>query len=225
MGFDEKTIRFLKQLARNNRREWFQENKPRYEDCVRTPALNFIEAMSPRLEKLSGCVLAEARKVGGSLMRPYRDTRFAKDAPPIKTNIGIQFRHRMGKDVHAPGWYVHIEPWRCFLGAGVWHPDSAALTKIRAYIDQHGKSWESVLSRRSLSSDWSPTGEQLVRPPRGYSADHPFLKWLKYKDHILVHEVSGQDVVGPQFESYVAKRFRTSLPFMVQLCEALGLPF
>ena len=225
MAFSKATLTFLKQLAQNNEREWFNENKQRYEQQVRTPALNFIESMASPLQKLSDCVTAEAKKVGGSLMRPYRDTRFAKDAPPIKTNIGIQFRHRLGKDVHAPGWYVHIEPGQCFLGAGVWRPDSASLRQIRRSIDQDGKQWAGILKRAGLVRDWELGGESLSRPPQGFSKDHPYLELLKYKDHILLHKFSDKQVYAEDFETYVLKRFKSSLPYMIQLCQALGVPF
>ncbi len=107
--FPKGTIPFLKMLVKNNSREWFHENKANYELVIREPALDFIKAMAPELEKISPHFRALPKKVGGSLMRVYRDTRFAKDKTPYKTNIGIQFRHELGKDVHAPGFYLHIE--------------------------------------------------------------------------------------------------------------------
>ncbi|MGI9257968.1 MAG: DUF2461 domain-containing protein, partial [Gammaproteobacteria bacterium] len=126
-GFPAQTAKFLTELANNNARDWFNVNKQRYEDHVLEPALTFINAMEPRIEKISPHFLAVAKRTGGSLMRVYRDTRFSKDKTPYKTNIGIQFRHELGKDVHAPGFYLHIQPKNCFLGAGIWRPDSDAL--------------------------------------------------------------------------------------------------
>ena len=111
--FSKKTIAFLKELSKHNNRDWFNENKQRYEDEVRTPALEFIESMAPALRRISPYFDASAKKVGGSLMRVYRDTRFGEDKTPYKTNIGIHFRHVRAKDVHAPGFYVHIEPTEC----------------------------------------------------------------------------------------------------------------
>ena len=101
-GFPKSCIPYLKKLAKNNNRPWFNEHKQRYEDDVRSPALAFVEVMGPQLKKhLSPHFLAQPKKVGGSLMRVYRDTRFANDKTPFKTNVGIQFRHELGKDVHA----------------------------------------------------------------------------------------------------------------------------
>ena len=84
------------------------------------PALQFITAMAPRLDSISTNFLALPQKSGGSLMRIHRDVRFSSDKRPYKTNVGIQFRHVMGKDVHAPGFYFHIEPGVVFVGAGLW---------------------------------------------------------------------------------------------------------
>ena len=117
-GFGSDTINFLKQLAENNNRDWFAENKSRYERCVVDPAFQFISSMGNELDSLSSHFEAVPKKQGGSLMRVYRDTRFGKDKTPYKTNIGIQFRHEAGKDVHAPGYYMHIEPDNVFVGVG-----------------------------------------------------------------------------------------------------------
>ena len=114
--FTSRTFRFLRKLAANNDRDWFQANKARYESNVREPCLAFIRAFRKPLERISPFFVASDRRVGGSLMRVYRDTRFSRDKTPYKTNVGIQFRHELGKDVHAPGFYVHIAAGECFLG-------------------------------------------------------------------------------------------------------------
>ena len=119
--FSKATLEFLDELDANNNRTWFEANKQRYESLVRGPALDFIEAMGPVLKTFAPHFRVDPRKTGGSLMRVYRDTRFSHDKTPYKTNIGIQFRHALGKDVHAPGFYVHIAADECFFAAGCWH--------------------------------------------------------------------------------------------------------
>jgi len=146
-GFQPTIFRFLEELADNNNRPWFQENKGRYERDVREPCLAFIRAFRPRLKKISPFFVASDRRVGGSLMRVYRDTRFTKDKTPYKTNAGIQFRHEFGRDIHAPGFYVHIAPDECFLAMGLWRPDRPSLEQIRAAIDDQPDRWR----RRVLS--------------------------------------------------------------------------
>ena len=126
-GFRPTLFEFLEQLAANNNRPWFQENKRRYEREVREPSLAFIRAFQPRLKRISPYFVASDRRAGGSLMRVYRDTRFSRHAAPYKTNVGIQFRHEFGRDVHAPGFYVHIAADECFLALGVWRPDAVSL--------------------------------------------------------------------------------------------------
>ena len=116
-----KTFRFLSDLAKNNNREWFEENKDRFEGDLREPLLGFIEDFSEHLEKLSPHFEANARKVGGSLFRIFRDVRFSKDKSPYKTNAGVHFRHERAKDVHAPGYYLHLDPKESFIGIGIWH--------------------------------------------------------------------------------------------------------
>ena len=105
--FEPETLRFLEELAVNNNRDWFAENKSRYEEQVLDVALRFIQSMQDPLHEIAPCFVALPTRVGGSLMRVYRDTRFSKNKLPYKTNIGIQFRHEQAKDVHAPGYYVH----------------------------------------------------------------------------------------------------------------------
>ena len=100
--FSQLSFDFLNTLAANNDREWFKANQQQYEDQVRSPALQFIQAMQGPILGLSPRFVAVAKKVGGSLMRPQRDSRFSKNKTPYKTNVGIQFRHFQAKDVHAP---------------------------------------------------------------------------------------------------------------------------
>ncbi len=133
-GFEPSLFQFLEELAGNNNRPWFQQNKGRYEREVLEPAMAFIRAFQPRLKRVSPYFVASDRRVGGSLMRVYRDTRFARDSEPLKTNVGIQFRHELGRDIHAPGFYVHIAPDECFLAVGLWRPEPDALGRIRQAI-------------------------------------------------------------------------------------------
>ena len=124
-------VTFLTELRANNKRSWFQDNAERYESDVREPAFAFIREFRGPLAKVSKHFVAEDKKVGGALMRIHRDVRFSKDKSPYKTNLGIQFRHEGGSDVHAPGIYLHVDPDVAFLGVGMWHPPSEALEAVR----------------------------------------------------------------------------------------------
>lgn len=223
-GFPVETLKFLRQLKRNNDREWFNENKSRYESSIREPALAFITAMQKPMEGLSACVSVVPKRVGGSLMRIYRDTRFSSDKTPYKTNIGIHFRHIADKDVHAPGFYVHIEPKEIFLGAGIWHPDSAALQAIRQRIDEDPGGWKRARDSKSFSGLYKLSGDSLKRPPRGYSSDHPLIEDIRRKDFIGVHALDAKSIEASEFVRNTTAAFKSAMPFMKFLCAALNLP-
>lgn len=218
-------LRFLRDLERNNERPWFEANRDRYEAEVREPALAFIAAMGRHVEAISPHLRAEPRKVGGSLMRIHRDVRFSADKRPYKTNLGIQFRHADGKDVHAPGLYVHVEPGSVFLGAGMWRPDSASLLRIRQAIDDDPKGWTRVRDGKRFRDAWDLAGESLRRAPRGFPADHPRVEDLKRKDHIAVHELRAADVTRDDLVPHVAGLFGRTKDYIGWLAEAIGLPF
>jgi uncharacterized protein (TIGR02453 family) len=223
--FSKATFSFLDELAANNDRGWFEANKPRYEELVREPALDFIAAMAPELEKFAPHFRAEPKKMGGSLMRVFRDTRFARDKSPYKTNIGIQFRHELGKDVHAPGYYLHIATDECFFGAGCWHPEAGMLGHIRDLIAANPKRWFAARDDKKFAAHWALAGDSLTRPPRGYAADHPAIDDLKRKDFIGLAALSAAEVTGSGLVKLAAQRFAAATPLMKFLCEAQGVQY
>ncbi|MGB5247919.1 MAG: DUF2461 domain-containing protein [Woeseia sp.] len=223
--FSTATCTFLQELERNNNRDWFNANKSRYEEDVLDPALRFIAAMQDPLAEISTHFQAVPKRTGGSLMRVYRDTRFAKDKTPYKTNIGIQFRHERGKDVHAPGFYLHIDPHQVFLGVGIWHPDSRTLAAIRQRIHTRQAEWQRVKADPKFRRQFEPGGESLTRPPRGYAADHPLIDDLRRKDFIAVRNLDKDAVLKPAFVKSVAGSFAAGTPLMRFLCKAAELPF
>ena len=224
-GFDRKSLKFLTELEANNNREWFAEHKPHYEALVLEPALDFIATMAPRLQKISDHYDAIPKRVGGSLMRVYRDTRFAKDKTPYKTNIGIRFAHELGKDSRAPTFYMNIEPKECFIGVGIWHPDSQTAAMIRTNISEQPVGWRKAISAKSFRDNYELSGSSLKRPPRGFSADDPNIDDLKRKDFIAVTRLPVSQITSPSFVTDVAKRFRQTSAFMRYLCDAVGVPF
>src|SRR5216684_4483929 len=125
---------FLRELRRHNNREWFNANKERYLGEVRDPLLAFIQAIAPRLTRISPHIVADARPSGGSLLRIYRDTRFSRDRTPYKTNAGLSFGLDAPRDFDAPGYYLHLAPGEVFMGAGIWRPSADALRAIREAI-------------------------------------------------------------------------------------------
>jgi len=223
--FEPSLFRFLKQLAQNNNRAWFQENKTRYENDVREPSLAFIRAFRPHLKKISEYFTAVDRRSGGSLMRVYRDTRFHDAGEPYKTNVGIQFRHELGRDIHAPGFYVHLEPGTCFLAAGLWRPESAILRKVREAIVDNPARWRRVSNDKKFRTSFILDGDSLKKCPLGFSVDHPCIEDLRRTDFIAVANLDDSTTLQKTFIGNTAQAFTVAKPFMRFLCDAMNIPF
>ena len=225
MAFTSETFKFLKQLKNNNNRDWFNKNKDRYEALVREPSLEFIESAAAPLKKISEHFVAIPKKMGGSLMRVYRDTRFSKDKTPYKINIGIHFRHEFGKNVHAPGYYLHIAPGETFLGLGIWHPDSDALKKIRSYMQEEPIRWKRAINAKTFKDTFELAGASLKKAPLGIEKDHPMIVDLKRKDFIGVTTLGEATILSNDLLKTVSEHFKKGNNLMRFLCDALRVPF
>ncbi len=217
--FSPEVFVFLKQLKRNNDREWFAKHKERFQECAVKPALAFIDAFAPHLHEISPHFLADARPARGSLFRIYRDTRFSHDKKPFKTHIGIHFSHSKGKDAHAPVFYLHLEPGGCFVAAGIWHPDNRALTMIRTAIVSQPQEWKRVRGKLSLE------GDKLKKPPRGFDPGHPFIEDLKMKGFVSSVELEESQICGGKFLREFAAECRKMAPLVEFTTKALGLKY
>jgi len=164
--FSPKLFDFLRQLTRNNNREWFQQNRARYEADVRGPALAFIEAVGVPLRKLSPHVVADARPVGGSLFRVNRDIRFSSDKSPYKTAVGMSFGHDRGRGGPAPGYYLHLAPGEAFAGGGIHMPETATLTRVRDAIVNNTGAWKRIVTEARFAPMFVNMGDSLKRAPQ-----------------------------------------------------------
>lgn len=223
--FTTQTLTFLATLDGNNTREWFKAHQDEYEQCVREPALRLIDAMADELPAISPHFTAQSRKMGGSLMRVQRDTRFSRDKTPYKTNIGIQFRHEQGQDIHAPGFYLHIALDTCFLGIGLWHPDSPTLGTIRKALVTRSDAWIAARDDKDFRRHFSLDGDSLVKPPRGFAKDHPLIEDLRRKDFVGLAPLTPSQATSSTLPALMVERFQQTVPFMRFLCHALELPF
>jgi uncharacterized protein (TIGR02453 family) len=226
--FTPETFTFLKELAKNNDRAWWEDNKQRYVAVIREPAISFIADFEPRLHELSPHFVADTRLNGGSLMRPYRDTRFSKDKTPYKTNVGIQFRHEAGKDVHAPGFYIHLEPNQSFAGVGMWHPETAVARRIRQAIYDKPGAWKQATRTDPFLDAWDlepDEDEMLKRVPGGFDADFEYADDLRMKSFIAGANLSQKDVTSSTFPDDLAGRFGAAGAFTAFLTDAVGLPY
>jgi uncharacterized protein (TIGR02453 family) len=216
---------FLRDLARHNDRDWFKANRERYERDVRDPLLRFVRDAGPGLARISPQILADPRPVGGSMFRVHRDTRFSSDKSPYKTHAAAQFRHAWGKDAHAPGYYLHLEPGSVFWAGGVWRPDGASVTRIRAAIVHDPDGWKRIVRSPAFRKRFSLEGESLKRAPRTVPADHPLLEDLRRKDFVFVASDSEEGACAPGFLKRFVADCRAASRFMAFLAEAVGMPW
>ena len=225
-GFPSDLFTFLKELKRNNRRDWFEANKSRYKESVVAPMCAFITAMDARLANVSDCFIADSRPHGGSMFRIYRDTRFSKDKSPYKTHAAVHFRHMSGKDAHAPGFYMHFEPGEVFFGGGIWMPDGPVLRQVRDAIANDPAGWKKATRSPAFRKRFGDVqGDSLKRPPQGYPPDHPLIDDLKRKSFFAVQDVKPSLALTPAFTAEVEKAFVALRPMMRFLTEALELSF
>jgi uncharacterized protein (TIGR02453 family) len=219
---------FLRELAANNDRAWWERNKDRYVATIREPALDFIADFGAWLQHVAPYLSADTRVNGGSLMRPHRDMRFAPGAP-FKTNVGIHFRHAAGKDVHAPGLYLHLEPGRSFAGVGLWRPEAAVAKRIRQAIHDNPNGWGEAAHRSAFTDVWSPAGlenNRLRRVPRELAgSDHPHPDDLRLRSFIFDTSLTQKLITSGDFADELLTRFEVALPYMRFLCGATGVRF
>lgn len=223
-GFTPTTFEFFAALVHNNERAWFEARREDYARYVVEPALALVADLDPIVRSISPHYRGVAKKQGGSLMRIFRDTRFSHDKTPYKTNIGIQLRHEAAADVHAPGFYVHLDLQECFLGSGTWHPEPSDLLKIRQRVASHPDQYRKALAAADAAG-LKPAGDSLVKVPRGFDADHVLASELKRKDFLVSADLDPALFLGPGLVPVLEEKFRASAAYMAFLCAALEAPF
>lgn len=225
-GLPKDFFAFFRELAANNEKAWFEENKPRYRESVINPLCDFMHAMAPRVARISKHIVVDPRPNGGSMFRIYRDVRFSKDKSPYKTNAGVHFRHALGRDAHAPGFYMHFDPREVFFGGGVWMAEPDGLSKIRHAIADDPKGWKKILDDKALKQKFNGVeGDALARPPKGFDPSHPFINDIKRKSFYAMHIATPKQAQSPTLVDEVESALKSAKPLMTFLCEALDVPF
>lgn len=225
-GFSKEFFTFMRMLAANNERAWFEANKERFRTSVQRPMSEFIAAMAPHLKKISREFVADPRPNGGSMFRIHRDVRFSRDKRPYKEHAACHFRHRLGRDVHAPGFYVHLAPGEVFLGGGLWMPASETLGKIRSAIAAKPAQWKKAVTDKAFVAHFGGLeGESLTRPPKGFDPDHPFIEDLKRKSFVATRISSEREANSRDFVNEAALTFRNLATLVRFLCAALDIPY
>lgn len=223
--FTPELFGFLNELKDNNDRTWFKANQDRYEGAVRQPALDFITDFGDRLGRLSDHFVADSRTVGGSLFRIQRDTRFAKDKTPYKLNTGVHFRHERAKDAHAPGFYVHLQPGSCFMGVGLWRPETSVAYAIRSHISEHRSAWKKATTGKRFAEAFELGGDSLKRPPKGFDPEDPLIDDLKRKDFMATTSLTQRQVTSADFIDLFEENCKRAVPFIRFLCDAVDVEF
>lgn len=191
---------------------------------MREPLLAFTAALQDPLAGISPSILAIPKKQGGSLFRIHRDLRFSSDRRPYKTAAALQFRHEMGRDVHAPGFYLHLEPGLVFAGAGMWRPPRTELEAIRGAIGEDPDRWSRT--RRAVErSGWRLDGDALRRMPRGWPGDHPAAEDLRRTDFVVTFDLSEAEACAPGFAERYVELCRAAAPLLAYQCDALEIPW
>ena len=224
--FSDKTFKFLRGLARNNKRAWFLAHKPDYDAHVRAPFLQLLLDLQPALAKTSEHYRAEPKPVGGSLFRIQRDTRFANDKTPYKPWQGARLFHARGRQIEAPSFYLHLQPGACFIGAGLWHPQPATQRAVRQFIFDNPGGWKATAHASAFRRRYDfETTNKLVRPPRGFPPDFEFIDDLKNRNFVALRTLDDDVMLGPKLRQALEKDLQGLAPFVDYLCAALDLEF
>jgi uncharacterized protein (TIGR02453 family) len=228
-GFSPKAFTFFRGLAKNNRKEWFEEHRDDYERFVRAPMRGLVEEIDVRLATISPEILGSPRK---SMFRIHRDTRFSKDKTPYKTNAACWFFHRDaghgvgGEAAHGgAGFYFHLSPKECFCGGGIWMPPRPALARIRQSLADDHEGFEEIVLARGFTRRFGPLDEEamLTRMPRGFADTHPAARWLRYQSFTAGTSLTVDDVQSARLPDIIAKHYAALVPFVRWLNGALGL--
>ncbi|MCE2940101.1 MAG: DUF2461 domain-containing protein [Gemmatimonadota bacterium] len=229
-GFSPAALRFLRQLKRHNRRDWFEANRHIYDDDLKPTLATLVEAIDDRLAVAVPEIVGDTRR---SIFRIHRDVRFSKDKSPYKTNVAAWFFHRRaGKGVGgsapdggAAGFYLHVEPGANQVGGGLWMPLAPQLAKVREAIAAKPERFAATMTgsfrRRFAGLDDEAV---LVRPPRGFPADHPAIGWLKYRSFTATQALADAALASPTLPDVAVKAFTALRPFVRFLNDALGYP-
>ncbi len=200
----KKDLDFLKKLAKNNNRTWFQQHKAEYEEVK----ANFEEFVQQMYELLNVHDEIEEYKI----FRIYRDVRFSKNKAPYKTNLGASFK-RLG-EARRGGYYLQIEVDGSFAATGFWQPNKEDLLRIRKEFEQDAIDMRTVLDNPKLKQYWGAmNGERLKTAPRGFSKEDPNLDLIQFKQFVFSRSFSDHEVLAKDFAKNLDKTYRSIRPF------------
>lgn len=215
----ETTLKFLKQLAKNNQKEWFDDNRKTYE----TVKEEFEATVKVVIDKCTSFDKELAGlEVKKCLFRINRDVRFSKDKSPYKSNMGASISPG-GKKSATPGYYIHIEPGKSFLAGGCWQPEPETLAAIRQEIDYNTVEFKKIMNAKEFKTYFKDLSKEnkLKTAPKGYPKDHPELSLLQHKHFIMEIPLKDSEVLDKNFPAYVSKVFKAMYPMNQFLRKAM----
>ena len=216
------TLKFLKDLKKNNNKPWFDDNRSRYEDA-KQDFIQFIQAVIDGYGKKDKSIAA--LKAKDCLFRINRDIRFSKDKSPYKTNFGASINQGGRKASSSAGYYIHLEPGQCFVGGGIYQPMPDELKKVRQEIDYNFKDFKKIIGSkkfRSFYKDLDNSDEFLLsRVPKGYAPDNPAAEYLRLKSYIAFVQISDKDLTSKILLKKTLEAFKTLQPLIKFLNLAL----
>jgi len=213
------SFEFLQQVKENNNRDWFKKNKALYDEAL-SNVLDFTGLVIAGLAKIDPLIPAQL-EAKDCVMRIYRDVRFSKDKSPYKVNFGIAISAN-GKNFNGPGYYIHIEPGKSFVGGGAWHPETEYLKSIRQEIDYNSSEWHEIIDSENFKGAFGElnTDDKLQTSPKGYPGNHPDIEFLKLKSFTAGCELSDKDFTNKNAVDKVVALFEKLYPFIVFLRNA-----
>lgn len=218
-GFSPDALAFLRALKRNNRREWFQPRKEKYESLIKAPMLELVDALNHEFERFAPDYITPGPK---ALYRIYRDTRFSKDKTPYKTHISAIFPRHTATKREGAVFYFHWTEKELLIFGGVYSPERDELLAYRTLIQESHEELEEILGQPALRKAFGKLqGEQMSRVPKGFSADHPAEGLLRQRQWFLESTIDVKAIHSHKVVQELAKRFALMTPFL----EYMNRPF
>jgi len=215
------TFQFLKELKQNNKRDWFLENKPRYEEIKKEFEV-FIDALIAEISKFDKSISHHTSKE--CIFRIYRDVRFSKDKSPYKTHLGAHITSAAKKsEIHSrAGYYIHIGPGESMLAGGAYLPQGPWIKAIRKEIDYNANDLKKIINGAPFKKYFGEIeGEKLKKAPKGYEPDHPEIELLKFRSFLATNNVGDKIVTSKEFLKHSSEVFKALFPFDQFLNQAL----
>ncbi|ADW70768.1 DUF2461 domain-containing protein [Granulicella tundricola] len=210
--FSPAAFKFLRGLARNNDREWFNERKPVYEQELKAPMLDLINQINEAFVDFAPDFIRPAHK---SLMRIYRDIRFAKDKRPYKTNVAAWWARQGLEKTSGGGFYFEINATHITIAAGVYMPEREQLLAIRRHLLDHHEELRGLFSAKKTLALLTPfDGLKLTRAPKGFPADHPALDLILQRQWGVSAQLPADLALTPKLTGEIVKRFKAAAPIV-----------